>query len=179
MAKRTNRHVEVRSDGTAWQKAPCGRPIVVSEEDATILLNHSWSIDANGYVVSFSHRDGTRKPVFLKLHRVIAKAAQGQIVDHINGNKGDCRRCNLRVVTKSQNAANIRKVRSSSGFKGVRSSKLTQNHPNPFQAAIVVGGSIKYLGSYPTARAAAVAYDAAALVHFGEHAATNQSLGLL
>lgn len=46
------------------------------------------------------------------LHRYVMSAKEGMIVDHINCDKRDARRENLRFVTRSQNAANRVKSRS-------------------------------------------------------------------
>ena len=42
----------------------------------------------------------------LRLHRLIANPPKGLVVDHINGNRLDNRRKNLRVCTSAQNAVN-------------------------------------------------------------------------
>ena len=61
--------------------------------------------------------------VYLKMHHaILGKPPQGYVVDHINGNRLDNRRCNLRFVTHQQNAFNTRKHRVENGtsrFKGV------------------------------------------------------------
>lgn len=38
------------------------------------------------------------------MHRVIMEPAKGMVVDHINGNGLDNRRCNLRITTVKENA---------------------------------------------------------------------------
>lgn len=98
----------------------------------------------------------------------------GMDVDHINRDKLDNRLENLRLATTAQNRANIGKQRNNStGYKGVFLDK------GKFRAKIKNNGSQRFLGSYSTAKAAAAAYDSAALAAFGEYAMTNDRLGLL
>lgn len=57
------------------------------------------------------------------LHRVILgvewESEEGTCVDHINGNRLDNRKCNLRIVSLSKNASNRHIALSSSGEIGV------------------------------------------------------------
>ena len=41
-----------------------------------------------------------------RLHRIVVKAAIGQVVDHVNGNTLDNRKSNLRIVSRSKNSLN-------------------------------------------------------------------------
>jgi hypothetical protein len=62
---------------------------------------------------------GKEKPEkYILLSRFVMNAKQGEIVDHINGDPLDNRRCNLRIVTPRQNSLN-RKSKTSTGFIGV------------------------------------------------------------
>ena len=63
-----------------------------------------------------------------------------------------------------------------SGYKGVSPQK---NKSNPFKAQTVINNKYVQIGNYPTAEAAARAYDAFVLAHNGYSAVTNVSLGLL
>lgn len=65
---------------------------------------------------------GTRPRKTLSLSRFIMKPAAGMVVDHINGDRFDNRRENLRIATYRQNALNV-KVRNNTGFAGVYSCK--------------------------------------------------------
>lgn len=55
------------------------------------------------------------------LHRFIVEATPKLVVDHINHNTLDCRKANLRICTRAQNAQNRRgpTVRSQSGVRNV------------------------------------------------------------
>jgi len=101
------------------------------------------------------------------MHRLIMGNPQGMEVDHINGNGLDNRRCNLRVVTTSQNQANQHARRGRSSFKGVFKQR------SRWRARIHVQQKGINLGSFLTEEEAARAYDAAALHYFGEHACLN------
>ena len=91
-------------------------------------------------------------------------------VDHVNGNKFDNRKSNLRVATYSENCQNTGpKKNNTTGFKGV------SRHGNKWRASIMVNRKNVHLGSHETPELAAEAYDLAAIKFFGEGAWTNGS----
>ena len=92
------------------------------------------------------------------------------IVDHINRDRLDNRKINLRAATKSQNAMNASKPKhNTSGFKGVSWCKLTKK----WKAGIKANGRSKTLGYFVDILDAAKAHDAAALELFGDFAVLN------
>jgi hypothetical protein len=109
------------------------------------------------------------------MHRVILAAPNGVEVDHRSGDGLDNRRANLRLATHAQNHQNrTRKILGcTSRHKGVHM------HCGRWQARIadgpVVDGHAKRrsLGHFDSEDAAGRAYDAAALVSFGEFASLN------
>lgn len=107
------------------------------------------------------------------MHRFILNAPKGKVVDHVNGNGLDNRRCNLRVVTNRQNAQNIHKIKSKAKYKGV------QKRGNRWSARITVDGKQIFLGSFGTCQEAVNAYDDAAIEHYREFAATNKKLRVI
>ena len=110
-----------------------------------------------------------RNTIFL--HRIIAGAKCNEIVDHINCNKLDNRRCNLRICTVAENGRNRSKPKNnSSGYKGVSFVPKVKK----WSARINIGGKDKYLGRYSEASEAAKAYDRAAIMYHGEYAHPNE-----
>ncbi len=79
------------------------------------------------------------------LHRFIMNPPSNKLIDHINGNKLDNRKCNLRIVNKSQNAMNSKKPKNNtSGVKGVYWDKLSKK----WEASIQVNMKKKSLGYF-------------------------------
>jgi HNH endonuclease/AP2 domain-containing protein len=90
------------------------------------------------------------------------------VIDHINGDLADNRIANLRECSPSENARNmLRSVPSRSGIKGVL------RRGNRWRARIHADGRCHWLGSYPTRKQAAAAYDEAAQRLHGEFARPN------
>lgn len=138
--------------------------IIVSAADAPLLLRHTWCIDSQGYA---SATVGGRR---VRLHRLVMCAGPGQIVDHINRHKLDCRRENLRFVDCSGNARNSsHRSHNTSGYRGVYLCRRTGR----WRAEIRVAGRGIKLGRFDRAEDAARAYDAAAVEHHGEFAVVN------
>jgi len=109
----------------------------------------------------------TKKPV----HRVIMSEEGTKVVDHINGNKLDNRRSNLRVCSIKQNVRNAKKRKSKnqkSKYKGV-----SINSSGKYYARIIVDYKSYYLGQYTSEEEAARAYDAAASRYFGDFSRRN------
>ena len=101
------------------------------------------------------------------MHRMIMRPRRGYLVDHIDGNGLNNRRCNLRVCTPAQNRANSRPCGGASGFVGV--------YPkgNKWRASIVYRGQFYYLGLFDDPVAAAKARDRKAYEFHGPYAYLN------
>jgi hypothetical protein len=88
-------------------------------EDYNYYSQWKWGINSTGYVRRTFRQTGQPDRTKL-LHRLIMKASKNIEVDHINGDKLDNRKQNLRLCTRSQNRLNSKKRFSSrSQYKGV------------------------------------------------------------
>lgn len=122
----------------------------------------------NTYALTHSDtRPSVRKSI--SMHRLIMGAGKNEIIDHINGDSLDNRRCNLRFVTKRENAFNSTSRRGASKYKGVTFRKDT----GKWRANIGFDMERKCLGSFATEVEAAAAYNQAAIELHGEHARLN------
>lgn len=111
----------------------------------------------NGYAYHKKYKD--------YLHRVITEYKY-EIVDHANRNRLDCTRSNLRRSNYSLNKANS-KPHNKRRYKGVRKSF------NKYRATIVYNGKQIHLGMHNNEEEAAIAYNNAALIYYGDHAELN------
>ena len=95
------------------------------------------------------------------------------VVDHIDQDKKNNRKDNLRECSVAENIRNsaLTKAGTSSSFRGVSLCKQTGR----FSACIMVNRKYVWLGRYDTEIAAAEAYDVAAQKYHGAFASTNLS----
>ena len=90
------------------------KEVLIDDEDEPIFREYKWHINDSGYVVWRGKKDGKKQTI--RLHRLIAKPAKGLVVDHINRNKLDNRRINLRCVTQAVNCGNRKEVENAKGY---------------------------------------------------------------
>jgi hypothetical protein len=155
-----------------------GQSILVDDVDIQMLSEYTWSIESVGYAYT-NVKDPSRPSGYRieKMHRMLMgfSKGEGRLVDHINGNKVDNRRANLREATLSQNQWNRTESRNNaSGFKGVSFHKAT----GKWSAYIAVSGRMRHLGLFSTPELAHEVYCKAAREHHGEFAnfGTRESL---
>jgi hypothetical protein len=143
-----------------------GKFAMVDDEDYEYLNRHKWYFE-KGYA---ARKEGVIRGKITYMHRVIMQTPDGMDTDHINGNKLDNRRENLRVCTHAQNTRNRNyQINNTSGYKGVSFDKSR----NKWHVAIKVNGLHINKGRYDTVEEAARAYDEAARYYFGEYAGLN------
>lgn len=73
-------------------------------EDFPLIKSRSWYKDKDGYLISCYNYAGRR--CFVRFHRLVMKADSSQCVDHINRNRADNRKQNLRCCGYAENNRN-------------------------------------------------------------------------
>ena len=137
----------------------------VDNEEYKNLSKYKWYFK-NGYAV---RKEGAYEPL-IQMHRLILGTPKGKDTDHINGNKLDNRKENLRIASRSENLRNTKKYKTNkSGFKGV----CFYKRKNQWMVQIQVKSKKIHLGYFKDIKKAAKAYNKAAIEYHGEFAKIN------
>ena len=158
-------------EGLGYIRMASGEVAIFDPEDFEVVSKQSnWCLMGAGYPSFTRYHEGgggvERETV--RLHDLLLPGVP--FVDHLNGDKLDNRRRNLRPCSTAENNANrASKAGASSRFKGVTWDKSRDK----WMAAIAAHGQSKTLGRFDNEEDAARAYDAAAKVAYGEFARLN------
>lgn len=96
-----------------------GKKFTIDDDRVDLAELGGWYVQAQGYIVREQVRQGVRKLYWLHHEVMGTRPQRGVHLDHINGDRADNRRDNLRFTTVSQNAQN-RPVRTKRGtYRGV------------------------------------------------------------
>jgi hypothetical protein len=136
--------------------------IIIDEELYYDIIKYKWFIDKRQRI------NGHINNKIVLLPRFIMNYDGHLLIDHTNNNRLDNRKCNLRIVTHSQNAMNrICHKNSSSKYVGV--SKIN----NKWTASIYFKNKNIYLGCFSSEIEAAKARDIATKNYYGEYGNLN------
>lgn len=149
-----------------------GKKILV-DDDFSIPEGWSIHVTSHGYASMIKATGVRTEKGWYKykrkyLHRYIMNSPEGKQVDHINGDRLDNRRGNLRICTNQEN--NFNKPSINGLYKGVYQSKETGS----WIAQITFNGKCKSLGSYDNPHDAAHAYNTASKEMHGEYGYQNE-----
>lgn len=123
-----------------------GEETIVNNEDFVQFNSHQWHLNSEGYAC---RTNGKKECVYL--HREINKTPSGFHTDHINRNKLDNRRSNLRTVTSAENQLNTGlRVDNTSGERGI------SKKGNKWQVHLRRNGNKYFLGNFDTIEEAVV-----------------------
>lgn len=93
-----------------------GKQFLFDPEFLSLVSSRTWHSSKKGYIIS--GRGKTR----ILLHRFVMNAPPDKQVDHINRDKADCRRSNLRLAENAENCANT----------GTYANNLSSGHKNVY-----------------------------------------------
>lgn len=133
----------------SWVRIPLsqGWSTVVDLDDFIPLIQFNWTAHSAGY----AYRCGSGKSVMM--HRQIMDTPKGMDTDHINRDKLDNRRANLRIVNRSRN--NLNRGLADRGFE-----KTSTNVPyDGFLVRYYYNSQRIYVGYAKTKEAARIKYE--------------------
>jgi len=169
------------SNGLVYLVMAKGVVVTIDEIDKDAIVPFRWYCNQGGYAVrevEIGKIMGKSISEIAYMHRVIMDNIHNrclspyEIIDHIDGDKLNNRRSNLRVTTTLQNRLNSKKRSdaTSSQYKGVQWRK----DEGKWHARITVNKRLISLGYFKDEKDAALTYNEAAKKYFGEFANLNQ-----
>ncbi|WP_204371549.1 HNH endonuclease [Burkholderia multivorans] len=147
-----------------------GKVALVDDDDYEHISQYKWHVSSSGYARrNVPHPTKYGKRTLLLMHRAIMGLSHDdkREVDHIDGNRLNNCRANLRICSHSENARNKSPyAHSTVGLKGV----TKKGGGERWKAQIMLNGRRKHLGYFATPEEAHAAYRKAAAELHGEFA---------
>ncbi len=164
------------------------KTVIIDNETYNYIINNphlkqiefidNLRLHSNGYAFfqkNWPREDGTYKTETIYIQKLVAEkfidkpdTLKKYWVRFINRNKLDCRIRNLEWSTLSNVVRNTKKIENSTGYRGVTKNK------NKFLAIIYQNKKRIRIGSYNTAKEAALAYNNKSVELFGETISLNK-----
>ena len=145
-----------------------GKYAIVDAADYEWLNQHRWHASTTGTQV---YAYCTHRGRNISMHQFIMRPPKGMVVDHIDGNGLNNRRCNLRICTVEQNVRNFKGRRKKPGatsrFIGV------YRYKGKWYARVQCADKRASLGPFNSEAEAAIARDLKAIELHGPYACLN------
>lgn len=110
---------------------------IIDLEDYELIKDYCWNIDANGYAIA-RNKDGK----IIKMHRLITNALKNDVIDHIDRNRSNNVKSNLRITDAMGNAINHTiRHNNLSNVSGV----TWYDKNKKWRAFVIVDGKNKYV----------------------------------
>lgn len=140
---------------------------LVDDSDYKELSKYKWCISNLKYAVRRMPKEASR---VIYMHRVIANVREDQQVDHVNRDKLDNRRSNLRAASEAENRRNMpARSDNKSGYKGIH----WDNNRKKYVVQICVNGRGYWGGRHKNLTEAISTYNSMATELHGEFAYLN------
>lgn len=147
-----------------------GKFTTIDAADAERILAYKWCLHKSGYAYRGRRKSDGSGPHCIMLHWSIIDVPDGMLPDHIDRDKLNNRRSNLRLVSNAGNKMNVAiRADNTSGFRGVSWDKRS----GKWEAHITVESRKRFLGYFNNAEDAARARDAEAFRLYGPVAFLN------
>lgn len=152
----------------------------VSKEDIEKVLKYRWTVitlkkKQVTYDIMTSGTCNNKEGYNLLTRYLLSVRDKNLHVDHKNHNTLDNRRSNLRICTLSENMRSRRKYNRKEVISGDRSKYKGVRIDGIYISAVIrVNGRRIHLGTFPTEKLAALAYNEAAKKYHGEFAVLNK-----
>ena len=147
-----------------------GKATQVDDEDYEFLNQWKWCVaKTSSTIYAKRRRKGSCRCDTALMHRDIMKPEKGLCIDHIDGNGLNNQKSNLRFCTHTQNMQNSKSETGKSRYKGVN----WLGRLNKWKAEIRLNKRGIHLGVFLDDKRAALFYDEAARLLFGEFAQVN------
>ena len=159
------------SQNSSFMQIPLTRGLfaLVDSDDYKMLVSYKWYACTNGYAARSERVSKTKQDCVL-MHRFIMNAPKGVEVDHIDGDRLNNSKSNLRFCNRSENRRNSCASNKTSRFKGVSWNKNEKR----WKASIVFNLRTYSCGTFKDEVEAACAYNRKALELHGEYARLNR-----
>lgn len=141
----------------------------IDRGDIELIKNNTWWINNHGYVYSRNYKNNSKTTIYLS--RYLMNPPKGIEIDHIDMNKRNNRRSNLRLADRVTNNANKGKSRRGKGsYKGIK-----QVSNGDWSSHLILNQKSISIGTYVSEIAAANAYNFYVKQYLGEYARLNET----
>lgn len=113
-------------------------------QDEALVRSRKWTVDSVGYPAAKINKRSIR------LHQaILGRAPKGFHVDHINGDKLDNRRANLRFIPHDANLRNASTAKSNTGVRGITFGGALPGRRGPrYIVKARIGGASHHIGRF-------------------------------
>lgn len=144
------------------------KTVLIDLDDVNKIKNFTLRIYNKLFYISTYEKGNRKNRKLYLLHRLIMKCPDGLVVDHINHNTLDNRKCNLRICEQSQNMQNRLTV-SKSNIRNVTWHKRNKK----WQVTLKLNGKSIYFGQFDNKEEANIVAKAARKKYF-THSIENE-----
>jgi hypothetical protein len=149
------------------------KAVLIDEEDYPFLARYKWGVSRVKDKLYVKANDQTKQHRNISMHRLLmCRPGEPVVIDHKDRNTLNNQKSNLRRCTFHQNNTN-KKPHTNSTSKYLGVCKKINKRSIKWRANIRINGKQTSLGFFDTEQQAAIAYDNAAKIHFGEFAYLN------